>query len=382
MLAERIEVYEKYKKDKDSLYAHKYKTEKEYKEMYPFLKDASSRALQQSRIDLDSAYKNFFKRIKKGKKGREVGFPKFKKKACSKWSYREPQVNNIAIEIKGNRLKLNKLGWLKFRGLNKSVSGKIKSVTIELGRDNKYYAAILYEIPETRKRKRKDNKFIGLDLGLKEFATTSAGEFIQGIHKYLTSIDSKINKANKYLSRKNQGSNRYNKQRIKLNRIYKKRSNIQQHFFWHLANKLCSENQAISIENLNVKGMKSNRKLSKAIHHVSWSKFPNMLKQKAVEYNTTIHEVERFFPSSKLCSCCGNLKNDLKLSDRNYTCDCGYTQDRDINAAINLRNEFFKNTSTEYVDYKRGETVRPKQIIYNLSGSFSEAFTDELGKCA
>jgi transposase len=107
-----------------------------------------------------------------------------------------------------------------------------------------------------------------------------------------------------------------------------------------------------------------------------------MLKQKAVEYDTAIYEVSRFFPSSKLCPCCGNLKNDLKLSDRIYSCDCGYTQDRDINASINLRNEFLKNSSVEYTDYKHGETIRPKRIGYNLSGSFSEVFINELEKCA
>jgi putative transposase len=368
MLDERIKVYEELKSDKERLYSYKYKTEKQYKEEYPFLSDASSRALQQSRIDLESAFKNFYTGLKKNKK---VGFPKFKKKSKVKWSYREPQVNGNAIEIKNNKIKLNKLGWVKFRGLNSSIADKIKSVTIEIGRDGKYYASVLYEADEVRKKQRIGSNIVGVDLGLKEFITVSNGEMIKGID--LKPLDRKIDQANRHLSRKKYGSNRYGNQRIKLNRLYTKRNNIQNHFFWSLANKLCRENQSIAIENLNVSGMVRNKKLSRSIHKISWSNFVTKLKQKSIEYGTNIYEAEMFFPSSKLCSSCGTLKEDIKLSDRTYTCDCGYTQDRDVNAAINLRNKFM---SVEYTDYRRGEIVRPVRIVYDPKGSFYETSTE------
>jgi len=386
MLAERIEVYENLKNDRDALFSHKYKTEKEYKEEFPFLKESSSRGLQQSRLDLEAAYRNFYKRLKKGKVGKDAGFPKFKKKSKSKWTYREPQVKGsvMAIDISGNRLKLNKLGWVKFRGLNGRDDGNIKSVTVEKGKDGNYYASILFEVDRQKRKLRTGNEITGMDLGLKDFVSLSSGEVIGGVHKRLKKIDKKIDKANKHLSRKKNGSNRYEQQRIKLNRLYKKRTNIQNHFFWHLANKILCNSQAVAIENLNVSGMKKNRKLSKVIHHVSWYGFIEKLKQKSVEYGTEVFVVDRFFPSSKLCPSCGQIKQDLKLSDRVYKCDCGYEQHRDIHSAINLRNEFCNaySISSEYGDYRHGETVRPKIVEFDLKGSFVEMPTKIIELCA
>jgi putative transposase len=367
MLNEKIEVYKKLKDDKDALYTYKYKTEKQYKEEFEFLKEVSSRALQQSRIDLETAYKNFYRRIKKGQK---AGFPKFKAKHKVKLSYREPQVGKI-IEIKDNKIKLLKLGWIKFKGLSKDFSGKIKSVTVTQLRSGKYIASVLVET-EIIKRKRKSNNIIGADLGLKSFIFCSNGEEIKGIREKITDIEGKIKKQQKHISRKVKGSNRRNKAKIKLNRLYEYKSNFQNHFQWHLANKLCSENQAISLENLNVKGMLKNRKLSHAIHNISWSSFLSKLEQKSKEYDTEIFKVDRFFPSSKMCSKCGKIKEDLKLSDRTYDCSCGNIIDRDLNASINLRNNFILNKmSGEFSDYRRGESVRPVEIIYNFNGQFS-----------
>lgn len=387
MLAERKAIYQELKGDKDQLYKHKYKTEKEYKEIFLFLKESSSRALQQSRMDLDIAYKNFFQSCKKGQKlsrrkdGELEGFPKFKKKGKDKSSYREPQIKNekqTAINIQNNKLKLNKLGWVKISH-TPEIDGEIKSVTIEKGKDGKYYASVLFELKRESRKLRTGNGIVGVDLGLKEFVTLSDGQIIKGIHKeVLEPINKKIDKTNQHLSRKNPGSNRHERQRLKLNRLYQKRGNIKSHFEWHLANHILRENQSVSIENLNISGMKKNRKLSQSIHNVSWYSFIMKLKQKAIEYGSDIFEVDRFFPSSKLCPECGNLKQDLKLSDRTYICDCGYSQDRDINASINLRNEYLRinNISLESSENGRGEFVKPKKIIFDLKGRFVEASTD------
>lgn len=376
MLQERIEVYEKLKDDKEALYKYKYKTEKEYKEEFPFLKDVSSRALQQSRIDLINAYKNFYRRVKQGVK--EVGFPQYRSKKKDKWAYREPQVGT-AIRIKDSHICLLKVGWIKFRGLAKNFNGRILNVTVEKTRSEEYYASICVEQDsDDNKKERKTDNIIGIDLGLKEFAVCSNGEIISGIKEPMKALDNNIRKQQKHLSRKEKGSNRWNNCRIKLNRLYQKRQNFLNHFQWHLANKLCSENSVISMEDLNVSGMKKNRKLSRAIHNVNWSSFTNKLAQKAVEYGTTIFKIPRFFPSSKMCSNCGSIKEDLTLSDRTYICDCGLSIDRDLNAAVNIRKAFYVENSLEYSENNRGETVRPKNLLYRFEGSFVEVITESL----
>lgn len=374
MLAERIEIYKKYKDDKEKLYSYKYKTEKQYKEEFPFLKEAVSRALQYSRIDLNTAYKNFFNNLRKG---RNPGFPKFKSKHRSKLNYKEPQIvypgkTPNAIEVIDNKIKLSKIKWIKFRGLSKNFQGKIKSVTITKSRSGKYFASVLTELENSIKKKRVSDNTIGIDLGLKEFATCSNGEQITGIKQKLYKIEGKIKVQQRHISRKKKGSRRRQKAILKLNKLYEYKTNFSNHFQWHLANKLCSENQAISLENLNVSGMIKNRKLAHAIHTVNWSSFVCKLEQKAEEYETEIHKVDRFFPSSKLCSKCGSIKVNLALSDRTYICDCGNNLDRDLNAAVNIRNSFLiKNKSLKSDDHRHGENVRPIKIIYNSNGQFS-----------
>lgn len=374
-LAERISVYDELKDDKDKLKSHKYKTESQYKEDFPWLKEVSSRALQQSTRDLNLAYQNFFRRVKQGKK---PGFPKFKKKGKCKDSYREPQVGEKSIEVLTNakKIKLMKLGKVKFRGLSKDFCGEIKSVTVTRTRSGKYIASILTEVLQQSKKARTSDNIIGIDLGLKEFVVCSNGEVISGIKTKMEILDKRIRQQQRHFSRKQKGSKRRENCRIKLNRLYEDRQNYLTHFQWHLANKLCSENQAISLENLNVAGMKKNRKLSRAIHNVNWVSFIEKLEQKAKEYETEIHRVNRFFPSSKLCSKCGMIKADLTLGDRVYSCGCGLEIDRDLNAAINLRNNYLVETSAESVDYRRGEIVRPKVLIYQDFGGFCEASID------
>jgi len=152
---------------------------------------------------------------------------------------------------------------------------------------------------------------------------------------------------------------------------FKYKTNLQNHYFWHLANKICSENKTIILENLNVAGMIKNRKLSHSIHYSGWSNFVNKLGQKAKEYDYEVLKISKCFPSSKLCSSCGSIKEDLTLGDRVYSYDCGLEIDRDINASINILKVGLKTLSLEYSDYRHGERVRPRQIVYSLSGQFS-----------
>lgn len=366
MLAERQEVYSNLKDDKEALKNHTYKTEKQYKEEFDYLSIGSSRALQQSRKDLDTAYKNFFKH--------KSGFPKFKSKHTSKWSYREPQVGS-SITIEDNKIKLLKLGKVKVRGLNSRYKGeKICSATITRTRDNQYYCSVLVQA-EPRKKKRAGNKVIGIDLGLKEMVVSSSGQFFKPIKLEVKRLENKVKQLQRKLARQSKGSNRRRKTKERLVRAYRKLTNKKSYFHWHLANKLCSENQAISLETLAVKNMIKNRKLSHAIHTTSWSSFLTKLEQKAEQYGTNLHYQSRWFASSKTCYKCGYINKKLTLADRYLDCyNCHFKIDRDLQASLNLEQKI----SAEYVDYRRGEEIRPTKLSFDFAGTFVETSTNKV----
>lgn len=370
-LEERKEVYSKLKDDPITLKSYKYKTEKEYKAEFPFLSEVSSNALQQTRGNLDQAYLSFFKSLKTK---RTKGFPKFKSKKVAKKSYRISNGNfhqkTPLIYFENKKINLPKLGLVKFKGLSKHFKGKICNVTIIKEPTNEYFLSILVEFPEII-RLRKSNNVIGLDLGLKEFITCSDGNQIKGIKDELFKIEKEVKTLQKHFARKQKDSKRKEKLRIKIAKKYKCKTNLTNHFHWHLANKLCNENQVIGIENLNVKGMLRNRKLAHSIFYSNWGSFGIKLQQKAEEYGTRVEKVNRFFPSSKTCSKCGVIKEVLTLEERIYACEaCNTNIDRDLNASINIRNQCLKNISLEYNDYKHGENVKPKELVYKLDGSF------------
>lgn len=368
MLDERITVYEQLKEDKEKLYSYKYKTEKEYKEEFPFLKECSSRALQQARRDLNTAFQNFYSGLKKGS---HVGFPKFKSKKTCKWSYREPQLirPGVAdgIEIKNNKIKLLKLGWVKFRGLSEDFNGVIKSVTITNEQNGTYTASILVEQDEDTKGRESDGT-IGIDFGLNSFTTMSNGEQIDLPKEHILKLESKLKRLQKKFARQSKDSNRREITRIKINRLYKHIKNVKNHFYWHLANRICKQNKTIVIEDLNIKGMQKSN-LSGSIQRLGWSDFVGKLSQKAVEYGSEVVKANRFFPSSKTCSCCGAIKDNLKLSDRVYKCDCGLEIDRDLNASFNL-----KKVASEYGETinGHGENVRLFRLLFDLKSGFYE----------
>jgi putative transposase len=180
---------------------------------------------------------------------------------------------------------------------------------------------------------------VGIDLGIKDFVITSEGQLYDNLHFHKRQT-SKLARYQRSLSRKQNKSNNKEKARIKLAKLNKKINNQKEYYLHSVANQLLSENQTIVIENLNTKGMMKNHKLAKSIQEMSWSRFKEILTYKANWYNRDIISIDRFFPSSKLCSQCGYKNSDLKLSDREWKCpSCGTHLDRDINAAINIKNE-------------------------------------------
>ncbi|MFA5759919.1 MAG: IS200/IS605 family element RNA-guided endonuclease TnpB [Clostridia bacterium] len=312
----------------------KLKTEKEYKIEFDWLKEVDSIALQQSRIDLKTSYINHFRKLK----NKQKTSLKFKSKHNPKNSYRTININN-SIRIEDNKIKLPKLGFVRFKK-SREVLGNIKSVTISKNILNKYYISVLSEV-DIEAKPQLDTQ-IGIDLGLKEFCVTSNNEFISN-PKYLRKLELKLKKAQRKLSKRVKNSiNRFKQQKIVF-KIHEKIRNQRLDFLHKLSSKLINENQVICLEDLSIKNMVKNHCLSKSIYDVSWSKFVELLVYKALWYGKKLVKIDKFFPSSKMCNNCKNIKHDLTLQDRIYKCNsCGNTIDRDYNSSLNILEEGLK----------------------------------------
>ena len=325
MLADRIKSYEE-NKDLD-IKITKYPTPAQYKKEYEWLKEVDSLALANAQMNLDKAYKNFFR-------DKSVGFPKFKSKKNNHKSYTTNNQNGT-VYIENDRIKIPKLKSMINIKQHREFVGLIKSCTISQHPSGKYFISILvdtenYQLPKL------DTK-VGIDLGIKEFAITSDGEMFSN-PKWLNKSEKRLRKLQKDLSRKQKGSNNRRKDRLKVAKLHEKISNQRKDYLHKISYYIISENQVIVIEDLKVSNMIKNHKLAKSIADVSWSEFRRQLEYKAKWYGRELIIAPSNYASSQLCSNCGNKSSQTKdLSCRTYVCDiCGMEMDRDINASKNL----------------------------------------------
>lgn len=334
-LAMRIELY---KTEQKSLSKTDYNNHcnRVMKKEYPWLREIDKFALTNSIYNLDSAYQNFFREIKKGNSNQ--GFPKFKSKRNNNKSYKTNLTsNNIELDFTNNQIKLPKLKWVECK-LHRKFTGKILSATISQVPSGKYFVSLNVECEHEELPK--NNNAVGLDLGISDLLITSDGE-IEDNKKLTYKYEEKLAKLQRQLARKQKGSNNFHKQRIKVARLHEKITNIRKDNLHKISSRIVKENQFIFSENLNVSGMVKNHNLAKAIHDVSWYELTRQLQYKSEWNGRVYHKVDRYFPSSQLCSVCGYKNSGTKdLSVREWTCtECGSNHDRDINAAINILNQ-------------------------------------------
>lgn len=302
-------------------------------EEYNWLKEVDKFALTNAIYNLDSAYQNFFRRIKQGE---TPGFPKFKSKKDNYKSYTTNFTNNnVAVDFNNNKIKLPKLKWIKCK-LHRNFDGQIKSATISQTPSGKYFVSVLVETEIEQKSQ--NNNVIAFDLGLKELLIDDTGNKIDN-PKILYKYEKKLAKEQRKLTKKQKNSNNRNKQRIKVAKIHEKIVNIRKNFLHNVSSQIINENQVIICEKLNVKNMVQNHQLSKAISNVSWNEFTKQLQYKSNWYGRVFHQIDTWFASSQICSDCGYKNSEVKdLSIRQWQCpNCGEIHDRDVNAARNIK---------------------------------------------
>jgi len=293
---------------------------------FPWVFNVTKCATEQAFTNLGSAFKRFFKG--QGK------YPKFKKKGVRDSFY----LSNDQFNLAENRIKIPKLGWVKLTE-NLRFSGKILSATVSRTAEL-WFVSFQVQMDSSQFNVSENQAdVVGVDLGVKNLATLSSGETVEG-RKPLKYLTRKLARLQRKQSKLTKGSRRNKKQKIKISRLHYRIRCLRQDSLHKLTQSLCQGFKVICLEDLNVKGMMKNHKLAKAISDMGFYEFKRQIEYKASKFGNFISIIDQWFPSSKMCSNCGNKKKDLKLSERVYNCEaCGYKADRDLNAAINIERE-------------------------------------------
>ena len=337
MLADKTEMYEKTGQINRL-------TPAGYKKDHPWLKEVDSLALANVQLHLESAYKKYFSQEK-------AGHPKFKSKHRSRKSYTTNVVNGN-IRIEGGKLRLPKAGHVKIRCHREIPEDYVlKSVTVSMEPSGKYYAALLYEYPVSESQAGGKNMadreragaagtpdVLGIDFAMQGMAVFSDGSRA-GYPMYYRKAQERISREQRKLSHCRKGSRNYGKQKRILAKCYEKVRNQRKDYLHKLSRKIADGHDAAAVEDIDMKGMSRCLKFGKSVMDDSYGAFRNMLGYKLKDRGKELVVVGRFFPSSRMCSRCGHVKKELRLDERIYRCGCGNCMDRDVNAAVNIREE-------------------------------------------
>ena len=373
MLAERNNVYRLLKDNNEALHSYTYKTESQYKQTFHFLKDPDAKALQNVNRNLFQAFQNFYEGLK-GKRPR-VGYPQFKSKH-SRQSYTTNNINNnIKIEFKKQKLKLPKINtWISYRD-DRIFNEKIQKITVSKTKSGKYFASILIkrELKIQVKKYIHENRIDAYDMSCKEFLVGTNSQFINP--RYYRRHENKLKKLHREVSRKEKGSMNRDRARVKLARLYDKISDQRNDWQHKLSYWMAITHDVIILENLNIEGMKKfNTGIAKTVTlDFSWGEFTRILDYKMIRQGKHLIKVDRFYPSSKVCSNCGYKYDKLQLSDREWTCpECNVHHKRDVNASKTLKIEglrilkeergvmvFTSSTAGTAESHAFGDRVRP-----------------------
>ena len=306
---------------------------------YAWMKEQNTKVMKQAIRQMLSAYEKFFKQ--------HNGFPKFKTKRDKQSTLFPLETISKRNDFIERKITLTKsLKDIKFRCSDlyfkrlQLYKEGIRSATLSKTKSGKYFLSILVELPQEEFAKfGLTNKRVGIDLGVKDFVITSDGEVFENKH-FFKKQEVKIAKLQRQLSKKQKGSNNRYKQRVRIAKVFEKLSNQKDTYIHSVVNELLTYYDTVFMEDLNVKGMMKNHKLAKSIQEVGFYKFRQILEDKARNNYKQVVFIDRFYPSSKTCSCCGYKTQELKLSDRFWACpECGEHHDRDINAAVNILHE-------------------------------------------
>ena len=308
-------------------------------EEYDWLKEQNTKVMKQSIRQMLTAYDKFFKEHK--------GFPKFKSKkdkqsalfpigAISKKNTFDARKITLTKNLKNIKFRCSDLYFKRLR----NYKDNIRSATLSKTKSGNFFLSILMDIPQYEIVKfKKTNKQVGIDLGVKDFVITSDGKKFENKH-FFKNDERKLKKLQRQLSKKKVGSNNRNKQRIKIAKTFERITNKKENYIHYVVNELLMNYDTIYMESLNVSGMVKNHHLAKAIQEVGFFRFKEILNSKTIVNDKKVVLIDKFYPSSKTCSCCGYKNQDLKLSDRHWQCpNCGEIHDRDLNAAKNILRE-------------------------------------------
>lgn len=308
-------------------------------EQYTWLKEQNTKVMKQAIRQMLSAYDKFWEQ--------HNGFPKFKSKKDKESTLFPLETISKRNNFIDRKITLTQsLKDIKFRCSDlyfkrlQTYKEEIRSATLSKTKSGKYFLSILVELPQEDVVKfGLTNKYVGIDLGVKDFVKTSDGEVFENKH-FFKKQESKLVRLQRQLSKKQKGSNNRNKQRVRIAKVFEKLSNKKDAYIHSVTNELLTYYDTIFMEDLNVKGMLKNHHLAKAIQEIGFYKFKQTLEDKARNNYKQVVFVDRFYPSSKTCSNCGYKNQGLKLSDRFWTCPvCGEHHDRDLNAAVNILHE-------------------------------------------